>query len=65
MRDPKRIKNICELLEKWWMQHPDQRLGQLLENYIFYNGERGDRTSLELFNQDDDFTEDILLRLNK
>jgi len=31
-----------------------------LENYIFTNGERGDRTSIELFYQEDDITEGIL-----
>jgi hypothetical protein len=35
MRDPARIKRICDKLEILWGYHPDQRLGQLLENYIF------------------------------
>ena len=35
MRDPARIKRICEKLDIIWSYHPDQRLGQLLENYIF------------------------------
>jgi len=37
MRDSKRIEAICHDLERLWKQHPDQRLGQLLENYVFPN----------------------------
>lgn len=46
MRDPKRIHEIMQLLETLWYQHPDLRLGQLLdwidtcrenrENHFFY-----------------------------
>lgn len=43
MRDPKRIKRIIKLLEKFWAQHPDWRLCQLISNlhgagpqHIFY-----------------------------
>ena len=32
MRDPRRIKRICELLQSIWELQPDQRFGQLLEN---------------------------------
>ncbi|MCP6719585.1 MAG: hypothetical protein KJI71_05210 [Patescibacteria group bacterium] len=35
MRDPKRIKNICHLLEKAWDYFPQQRLGQFLLNTVF------------------------------
>jgi hypothetical protein len=35
MRDINRIERICHDLERLWKQHPDQRLGQLLENYVF------------------------------
>jgi len=31
MRDPKRIKVILKNLELLWKEHPDLRLGQLLE----------------------------------
>ena len=34
MRDINRIERICHDLERLWKQHPDQRLGQLLENYV-------------------------------
>ena len=68
MRDKRRIKRILGLLERLWSKDDncDMRLGQLLENYIFTNGERGDRTSIELFYQEDDITEGILkARLKK
>lgn len=35
MREPKRIKRILLLIDKLWNEYPDQRLGQLLENYVF------------------------------
>ncbi len=35
MRNPARIPEILELLQKLWTKHPDQRLGQLLANYVF------------------------------
>ena len=34
MRDPTRIERITRMLKAIWLQAPDQRLGQLLENYI-------------------------------
>lgn len=56
MRDQKRIPIILEELKKLWELEPDWRLGQLLENYIFVNGHRGDQTSNALFHQEDDVT---------
>ena len=53
MRDPKRIKRICKKLEKIWNTVPDQRLGQLLSNYIF-----GYKT--DIFFQEDNISEQIL-----
>lgn len=35
MRDKKRIDRICKKLKKLWLTMPNQRLGQLLENYIY------------------------------
>ena len=35
MRDPNRIKRICQILENAWRRYPDQRLGQFLLNYVF------------------------------
>ena len=46
-------KAILKLLRELWERHPQQRLGQLLENYVFYNGQRGDKTSLALYFQYD------------
>jgi len=53
MRDIKRIKRICHLLEKMWTKCPDQRLGQFLSNYVF--GHHADPFFLE-----DDAIEEIL-----
>ena len=60
MIDINRIDRIIELLRELWKKYPDQRLGQLLENYIFLGGERRDATSVKLFYQGDDVTERIL-----
>ena len=38
MRDPKRIPQVLQLLEKVWADSPDQRLGQLLMNAAFFGG---------------------------
>ena len=65
MRDLKRIPKILKLLEQLWNKSTDQRLGQLLENYVFYQGERGDGTSVRLFYQEDDETERILKKILK
>ncbi len=35
MRDPKRIKRICRLLEEVWSHFPQQRLGQLFLSFVF------------------------------
>ena len=48
---------IIEKLKLLWDKYPDQRLGQLCENYIFDRGERGDGTSIAMFFQSDDMTE--------
>lgn len=62
MREEKRIKRICKSLEKLWIKCPDQRLGQLLENYIFTGGNRGTETGF-LFFQEDTKTEELLNEL--
>ena len=56
MRNPNRIKIILNAIERLWNQYPDQRLGQVLENYVFKKGMRGDNTSCALFYQEDDDT---------
>jgi hypothetical protein len=63
MRDPNRIDRVLRKLGRIWHRFPDQRLGQLLENYVFFDGERGDRTSVALFHQDDYLTEENLDRI--
>lgn len=40
MRRKERIKEILKIIEDKWMECPDQRLGQLLQNYFGYP--RGD-----------------------
>jgi hypothetical protein len=60
MRPIERQKEILRLLKELWTKFPDQRLGQLLENYVFYQGKRGDMTSIRLFHQEDDETLTIL-----
>lgn len=58
MREPRPNynKKILKLLEKLWNKHPRMRLGALLENYVFKDGERGDKTSQELYYQYDEKT---------
>lgn len=53
MRDLERIDRICQKLNKVWKEIPDQRLGQLLENYIF------GRDSQNLWFQEDTRTEEL------
>lgn len=60
MRELERINRICDKLKRLWKKSPDMRLGQLLENYVFFNGQRGDNTSVALFYQEDNITEKIL-----
>jgi len=35
MKNPNRIDRILKLLKKLWKTMPEQRFGQLLENYLF------------------------------
>lgn len=53
MRDLERIDRICQKLNKVWKEIPDQRLGQLLENYIF------GRDNQNLWFQEDTRTEEL------
>lgn len=57
MRDPARIKRICELLEKAWSNYPDQRFGQFLINYV-YGSFKGD---FKVYPIEDDIVEQKLL----
>jgi len=66
MRDPARIDKILDELKKLWLKNEDMRLGQLLENYVFFRGQRGDKTSCALFYQEDSDTLEIIRKtLNK
>lgn len=38
-RDPRRIPRILKRIEKLWERYPDQRLGQLLQNYAGFTRE--------------------------
>lgn len=49
MRDEKRIDVILNEIGRVWHKYPDQRLGQLLSNYVF-----GHHT--DIFFQEDDTT---------
>ena len=60
--DKAKIKRICKKLEDLWLKYPSLRLGQLLENFVFVEGKRGDGTSIRLFYQADGITE---IRINK
>lgn len=53
MRDPERIDVICKNLAKLWKYFPDQRLGQLIENYLIPQGKL-------FFQEDDDTLENIM-----
>ena len=68
MRDPRRIKRICEKLCIIWESVPDQRFGQLLENEIRFNqlfpfDYRESQLVPFLWGQEDDKTEEILDRI--
>ena len=53
-RPLERIPLILSALKTIWEKYPDQRLGQLLENYVFLDGSRGkDQTSINLYAQED------------
>lgn len=49
-------KEILVLLDKLWQKHSHMRLGQLLENWVFIDGNRGDKTSCALYYQEDEKT---------
>jgi uncharacterized protein YihD (DUF1040 family) len=38
VRDPKRIKRVLELIERIWLDNPDLRLCQLIENCFSTSG---------------------------
>lgn len=65
-RDPKRIDRILEKLGKLWKEYPDQRLGQLIENYVIPAGKMRGPNTCWIFYAEDDVTEKNLDKeLNK
>ena len=52
MRDVNRIDEMLTNLRTLWMNYPDMRLGQLLENFIF--------STDTMFYQEDDITNEKL-----
>lgn len=58
MRDIKRINRILDLIEELWSTYPDQRLGQLLENYAFKHHSAKDACCI--FHYEDDGVEERL-----
>jgi len=59
MRKKTRIKKILKIIEEKWNEYPDQRLGQLLQNYFGYP--RGDI----FFVEDDVFGVDVFDKRTK
>jgi len=56
-RPLERIPKILDALKTIWEKYPDQRLGQLLLNFVFLEGSKGkDQTSINLYAQEDDIT---------
>lgn len=52
MRDVNRIDEMLTNLRTLWMNYPDMRLGQLLENFVF--------STDTMFYQEDDVTNEKL-----
>jgi len=57
MREQKRIKRICDKIEKVWNEYPDQRLFQLLFNYGFFPRAEKLGTVQDPFHIEDNITE--------
>lgn len=57
MRDPERIDKICDLLKEAWKKVPDQRLGQLLINYVFGRNPVHPKFDAYIFFKEDDETQ--------
>lgn len=55
MRDVDRIDILCENLCKLWHHFPDQRLGQLISNFII--------TDPDIFFQEDDVSIEKIMKL--
>lgn len=61
MRDPKRIKPFLEKIEKFWLENPDWRFGQLVINVT-----RTGVINTEIFNMEEEtFLEKMEARKRK
>jgi uncharacterized protein YihD (DUF1040 family) len=60
--DPKRIPKILDALKELWELEPDTRLGQLLLIAAFRDTDHRDKTSIEVWAQEDDLTLENLLK---
>lgn len=58
MRDPARIPEVCELLQRVWQRAPDLRLGQLLVNAV-----KPEKPCSEIYGAEDDKIQRGLLAL--
>jgi hypothetical protein len=57
MREINRIDRMCEKLREIWHESPDERLGQLIENWIILSGNMRGKNTCWLFYKEDDETE--------
>lgn len=60
MRDPARIERIVRLLEQRWKEQPDQRLGQLVVNFMREKDWGEWSWEIDVFNVEDDALEAAL-----
>jgi hypothetical protein len=63
MEREKAIEQVLWALKNLWLQHPEQRLGQLLENYAFpiTLTKQGGRTALTFFQEDEETFKKLIL----
>jgi hypothetical protein len=64
-RDPDRKDRIIDMIRELWHTVPDQRLGQLIENYIIPSGDMRGAATCWLFYAEDDETEERLKKIIK
>ena len=58
---------ILKQIQKLWMLNPQERFGQLLENYVFpsVTTKQGGRTALTFFQSDEETLQRLLMVLNR
>lgn len=57
MREKERIDRICKLIKEQWKKYPDQRLGQLLINYVFGDSPISGKYTHYIWSLEDDIIE--------